>query len=405
MKSKQSKKNPLHSRYTLTQALERDLLDIEAARQAVQRTSLAPRVADETRRKARVRSAHYTTRIEGNRLTLTEAEEIILHGQRFLGREREVRELQNTYRALRQVELWAEQQTPVTGDLIHELHAFIENGAHTKSSPYRDGQNVIRNAATGALVYRPPEAAAVPGLTSALVAWIAQAEREELPPPVIAGLAHYQFVVIQPFFKSNGRTARALATLILYRRGYDLWWFGSLEEIYAQDLDAYYDALQTHPHHEDYEERAKADLTGWLEYFLRGMADVFRRAAAEAPTPAESPGKAEPERKPKARRKPESQREPKSQRKPKSRSEPEPSELRDLDPRARAVLELFRRQETLAAADVAGALDISARTARDLLAKWTDAGWLEIVDPARRSRRYRLPAEYRRVVGEVTVEA
>jgi Fic family protein len=40
-----------------------------------------------------------------------------------------------------------------------------------------------------------------------------------------------------------------LATLILYRYGYDLGRFYSLEEVYARDLSMYYAALQTHPHH------------------------------------------------------------------------------------------------------------------------------------------------------------
>jgi hypothetical protein len=54
----------------------------------------------------------------------------------------------------------------------------------------------------------------------------------------------------------------------LYRHGYDLGRFYSLEEVYAQNLIAYYAALQTHPHHNYYEGRAEADLTGWVAYFL-----------------------------------------------------------------------------------------------------------------------------------------
>lgn len=120
----------------------------------------------------------------------------------------------------------------------------------------------MRDAASGAIVYLPPEAADVSPLMADLVAWIAQAEREQTPAPVVAGLAHYQFVTIHPFYDGNGRTTRALATLLLYRQGYDLGRFYSLEAVYAQDLPAYYAALQTHPHANDYEGRADAELTG-----------------------------------------------------------------------------------------------------------------------------------------------
>lgn len=86
---------------------------------------------------------------------------------------------------------------------------------------------------------------------------------------------------IHPFYDGNGRTARALATWILYRGGYDLGRFYALEEFYAQDLQGYFDALVTHPHHNYYEGRASADLTGWLHYFLKGMAAIFEDVANE----------------------------------------------------------------------------------------------------------------------------
>lgn len=57
-----------------------------------------------------------------------------------------------------------------------------------------------------------------------------QSSEGTLPVPVIAGIAHYQLVVIHPYFDGNGRTARALATWILYRGGYDLGRFYTLDE-------------------------------------------------------------------------------------------------------------------------------------------------------------------------------
>ena len=281
-------------RYTFTPAIVRDLMDIEAARQAVQLTVLPPQVAEALRQQARLRSTHYTTRIEGNRLTLAEAEQAVMAERRFPGRERDVHEVQNYYRALQQIEAWADQQAPLTELLIRRLHALIFSGPRARPTPYRDGQNVIHDAASGAIVYMPPEASDVPDLMKELVAWLAQAREENLPAPLIAGLVHYQFVTIHPFYDGNGRTARGLATLILYQTGYDLGRFYSLEEVYAQDLAAYYAALQTHPHHNYYEGRAEADLTGWLTYFIRSMAQVFGRVAGEVRAQAATPSVPEP---------------------------------------------------------------------------------------------------------------
>ena len=66
---------------------------------------------------------------------------------------------------------------------------------------------------------------------------------------------------------------------------------------------------------------------------------------------------------------------------------PEPPELRRLDRRARLVLGLFTHQETATTTDIARALGLSPRTVRDLAAGWLADGWLEVADPARKSRR------------------
>jgi Fic family protein len=269
-------------RYTMTPAVVRALLEIEAAQAVVDHTPFPPAVAEELRRRARIRSTHYSTRIEGNRLTLAEAEEV-LSGQRtrFHGRERDVGEVRNYWQALLRVEEWAARKAPLTEELIQRLHALVERGPRARPTPYREGQNVIRDSETGAIVYLPPEARDVPDLMAGLVSWV-EREREILPVSLIAGLAHYQFVAIHPYFDGNGRTARLLATFLLHRGGYGLNGFFSLEEYHARDLAAYYGSLAAHPHHNYYEGRAEADLTPWLEYFLKVLAAVFGTASKEA---------------------------------------------------------------------------------------------------------------------------
>lgn len=58
--------------------------------------------------------------------------------------------------------------------------------------------------------------------------------------------------------------------------------FFSLEEHHARDLNGYYEALNVHPHHNYYSDRANANLNKWLEYFLRTLANVFREVKNEA---------------------------------------------------------------------------------------------------------------------------
>jgi len=358
-----------HPRYTLTPAIARALMDIEAARAVVGQTSLPPAAEAELRRRARIRSTHYSTRIEGNRLTLAEAEQVIERKlAQFHGRERDVSEVKNYWNALLRVEEWAAKKMPLTEGLIQRLHALIETGARAKPTSYRDGQNVIRDSASGAIIYLPPEAKDMPALMAALVEWVHIAEKEGLPIPLIAGLVHYQFVTLHPYYDGNGRTARLLATFILHRGGYGLNGFFSLEEHHARDLEGYYRSLAVHPHHNYYEGRAEADLTPWLEYFAKTLAGVFTAAKDEALRYAKQGAPAEPE------------------------------ELRRLDHRARTVLALFSKTDQINTSQVAVTLGLSERMTRVLLNTWVKDGWLFIANPSNRKRAYGLSVIYRQYI-------
>ena len=102
-------------RYTLTPAVARGLMDIEAARAVVEQHPLPPAAEAELRHRARVRSTHYSTRVEGNRLTLAEAEKVVAGtSPRLPGRDRDVREVRNYWNALLRVEEWAAQRLPLS---------------------------------------------------------------------------------------------------------------------------------------------------------------------------------------------------------------------------------------------------------------------------------------------------
>ena len=342
-------------------SIVRYLQTIERVRQTVRLTILPPIVAEQLRQQAHIRSTHYSTRIEGNRLTLKETEEVIQQGRLFPGRERDVGEVERYYQALQQIEKWVEGGQEVTETRIKKIHALLYQGKRAKPTPYRDGQNVIREA-NGEVVYMPPEAGDVPGLMTELVDWIHVSEAE-IPIPVIAGIAHYQFVTIHPFYDGNGRTGRTLTTWLLYKGEYDLGKF------YAEDLEGYYNALVTHPHHNYYFGRNEADITPWLEYFLKGMSVIFERVADEVAR--YSDGKT---------------------------NDKNSELLRPLDHRARRVLGLFGNQEIIRSSDVATILGISARQARLLLSQWVTQGWLEVADPSKRGRKYKLAGDYKELV-------
>jgi Fic family protein len=343
-------------------------MDIEAAKAVVEQTPLSPAIQAELHYKARVRSTHYSTRIEGNRLTLKEAEQVIKDQRAdFHGRKRDVGEVRNYWDALIKVEDWAAKNAELSEDLIQRLHALIEKGKRAKPSDYRTGQNVIRDAASGGIVYLPPEAKDVEALMEGMVCWAKQAQKEGVPPPIIAALLHYQFVTIHPFYDGNGRTARLLATFILQRDGYGLNGFFSLEEHHAHDLKGYYQALAVHKHHNYYHGRANADLTEWVEYFVKLLAFVFQQMRDEALRACTD------------------------------KKEAEPDELRFLDRRARSVLGLFAKKNRITAKEIAVILGLSDRMARILVMGWVKDGWLVELNKSNRARAYGLAEKLRKL--------
>jgi len=64
--------------------------------------------------------------------------------------------------------------------------------------------------------------------------------------------------------------ARAAATLVLFKDGYDIKRFFALEEHYDREPMAYYEALQSVG-------KADGNLSAWLEYFIEGLAIELTR--------------------------------------------------------------------------------------------------------------------------------
>ena len=68
--------------------------------------------------------------------------------------------------------------------------------------------------------------------------------KNRVDPLILIAVFIHDFLCIHPFLDGNGRMSRLLTTLLLYRCGYFVGRYISLENKIAQDKDLYYDALQ-----------------------------------------------------------------------------------------------------------------------------------------------------------------
>ena len=351
-------------RFVITPKIANGLMRIEAAREKVVHLPLTAAVLSSLRETARLHTTHYSTMIEGNRLDADQVEVVVKHEGHFPGREHDEREVKAYYAALNRVEQWAASQHPVTEKIIQTLHALVMANGRTKATPtpYRDGQNVIRDGKTGMIVYMPPEAKDVPGLMEGMIHWITKSE--DIPSPLVAGIIHYQVATIHPYYDGNGRTARLLTTFILHLSGYGLKGLYSLEEYYARDLGAYYDALDIGESHNYYMGRAEADITKWVEYFIEGMAFALENAV-------------------------------RSMAAAKATGSPDQSNLiRKLDQRQRKALYLFQECETITSHQIGELFGVKPRTSAQICNAWVTSGFLEIADPSNKGRKYKLSKQY-----------
>jgi Fic family protein len=102
------------------------------------------------------------------------------------------------------------------------------------------GGTWITNSQTGDVVFRPPDHERVPDLVDEMCQIM---EAADWHPAVAAAWVHVALAAVHPFSDGNGRTARVLSSLTLYRGGFKHPAFTNLEEWWGRNTAQYYAAF------------------------------------------------------------------------------------------------------------------------------------------------------------------
>lgn len=258
-------------KYKLTNKIVKMLTAIAEARVVIERAKLLPKQELKLRRLALIRMTYNSTAIEGNRLNIREVE-ALLANKKIDAPERDIFEVKNYLNALKYIGQVKEREEPITKQVLLKIHKLVTEKTLAKefSGHYRQEPVYVVRRRFGLpdkIMYTGPEAKKVPQLCADLIKWIQQSETKEINPVIAAGIAHQEIAAIHPFNDGNGRTARAMATLILYKRGYDFRRLFALEDYYNKERSKYYQAINIG---KNYNER-KTDMTSWLGYFTTGF--------------------------------------------------------------------------------------------------------------------------------------
>lgn len=268
-------------KFTITNNLLTYISRIESSKALIDHAPLVPAWDAKFRDEAFTRTVHYGTKIEGNYLTKEQAQQVVRLEEisdtaevtkktGIIARDRDIQEVIN----YRNVISWIDKQrggnlkSLFNKDTLTTIHKLtVDKLIEDKySGVYRDKQVIVQSAANASIVYRPPVHMEIPFLVDDYFDWMHSDESAQIHPIFRAAIAHYQLVYVHPFIEGNGRTARAMASLLLYNLGYDFKKFFSIEQYFDSDVEAYYQALLSVQQNEG------QDLTYWLEYFCYGLA-------------------------------------------------------------------------------------------------------------------------------------
>jgi Fic family protein len=256
---------PLRPKFRINNAIAANLTRVEHARGFLDAAKLSEDWIAGMQQRALVLEAHHTTHIEGTHLTLEQSERL-LAGEKPSGvKADDAKEVTNYRKAVDLVADYLGSGDPVTEGLIREIHKRLVRGVRGNAAApgeYPRIQNYVANSITKEIIYTPPSPLDLPPMMAEFVSWLNS--EQDAHPILVAGIAQFQLVHIHPFLDGNGRTARLLSMLCLYRKSYDFKRLFTLSEYYDRDRPRYYEAIQS-------VRRQNLDLTEWLEYFTLGL--------------------------------------------------------------------------------------------------------------------------------------
>ena len=253
--------NIFEPHFSLTARIQSGLEDIDRQRWLIENVLIMPRHEAWIRRDVRLRRTAATTAIEGATLDHTEVGKLLTRPIASTLTEDE-RANTNAIQAYEFVDFLSDQHDiPIDELVIRQMNRYFMMGAADTLTPgvYRKGENKVGE-------YIPPNQGDAPSLMRAFALWLR--DDTETHPVLKAGIVHIHLVGIHPFWDGNGRTARALSTLILQRSDSDFRKLLSLESHWSGIRDQYFTAIeqtlgaQFSPHY---------DATAWLEFFVLGV--------------------------------------------------------------------------------------------------------------------------------------
>lgn len=224
---------------------------------------------------AKIESSESSNRLEGIELPHKKIKELILKDSSPT-KSRSEQEIAG-YRDVLSLIHESAEHMPFTPNVILQLHGILcrymsNSGGRWKASDneiiekYLDGTHRVRFIPTKAHLVPT----AIEQLTKNYFSAVTEHKQDAL---VLIPLAILDFLCIHPFSDGNGRIARLLTLLLLYQFHYEVGSYISLERIFEESKESYYETLETSSKHWH---TGKHDVRPWLNYFWGALLRAYR---------------------------------------------------------------------------------------------------------------------------------
>ena len=216
---------------------------------------------------ARIQSTEASNAIEG--ITAPHARIQALVEEKTTPRNRSEEEIAGYRKVLDLIHSTAPEAIPMTPNVVKQFHRDLYEFSATTGGNFKTSDNTVVETlpdGTERVRFTPVAAWATEDAMRQLhEGYAAALESGRYPPLLLVGSYILDFTIIHPFSDGNGRMSRLLTLLLLYKSGYEVGRFISIEKLIADTRETYYEALQasTTGWHDD-----AHTVEPWLRYFL-----------------------------------------------------------------------------------------------------------------------------------------